>query len=185
MATNPKMPDYRWDPPPRPDHEHAKVQILRKGRFPWPLVGLIAIGVLLLIIIAFLPKTPRMVRPPSAAQIPQQPTVDQVQLTNLKISPAPAGDALYLTGVLHNTGNTQITGVQVQAEFLGRNGPVLAAETRPVESLTGAASSANLTQASIKPNESRPVRIYFEHTPKGWNHRLPELTVTEVTGTTP
>jgi hypothetical protein len=75
--------------------------------------------------------------------------------------------------------------VQVEAQFLGRNGPVLATETRPVESLTGATSSANLSQAPIKPNESRPVRIYFEHTPVGWNHRLPQLTVTNVTGTTP
>jgi hypothetical protein len=27
------------------------------------------------------------------------------------------------------------------------------------------------------------VRIYFERTPAGWNHQMPELTVTNVTGT--
>jgi hypothetical protein len=73
----------------------------------------------------------------------------------------------------------------VQAEFLGRNGPILATETRPVEGVANGTGSQNLTQAPIKPNESRPVRIYFEHTPLGWNHQLPQLTVTTVTGTRP
>lgn len=185
MATNPKLPDYRSNLGPKPAHEHGKVQMIRQGKFPWPIIALIVAAVLLIIVTAVLPRTPRLMRPPNAAQVPQQPTVDQVQLTNLKISPAPVGGALYLTAVLHNTGNSAMTGVQVQAQFLGRNGPVLATETRPIESLSGGTSSVDLTQAPIKPNESRPVRIYFEHTPKGWNHQLPELTITNVTGTTP
>jgi len=185
MATNPKLPDYPDIPPRRSEHDHAKMQMIRQGKFPWPILALIIGAVLLIVIIAVLPRAPHVTKPPTAAEVPQQPTAEQIQLTNLKISPAPAGDALYLTAVLRNTGNSEITGAQVQAEFLGRNAPVLATVTRPIEGMTNGTGSQDLTQAPIKPNESRPVRIYFEHTPKGWNHQLPQLTITTVTGTTP
>jgi hypothetical protein len=185
MATNPELSDYPDIPPRRPEHDHAKVQLIRQSKFPWPIVTLIVGAVLLIVIIAVLPRALHITTPPTGAEVPQQPTADQIQFTNLKITPAPAGDAFYLTALLRNTGNSAITGAQVQAEFLGRNGPVLATVTRPVEGMSNGTGSQDLTQAPIKSNEARPVRIYFEHTPKGWNHQLPQLTVTIVTGTTP
>jgi hypothetical protein len=185
MATNPKLPESSSIPPRRPEDAHGKVQIIKKSKFPWPIIGLIAAAVILIAIIALLPKSSHLTAPPTGAQVPQQPTVDQVQLTNMKIASSPAGNALYLTGILRNVANTEITGVQVQAQFLGRNGPVLETVTRPVEGLVGGTTSQDLSKAPIRPNESRPIRIYFEHTPSGWNHQMPELTVTMVTGATP
>jgi hypothetical protein len=186
MATNPKLssPD---NPPHRSSvhHGHAKVRLMREHKFSWPMMALIAAGALLIAMIAVMPRATHIAAPPSGAEVPQQPTPDQVELTHIKLTPAPAGDALYLTAVLHNAGDTAITGVQLQAEFLGRNGPVLQTTTRPMEGLVVGSRSQDLTQSPIKPNESRPVRVYFEHTPKGWNHRLPQLTVMSVTGTTP
>lgn len=182
MATNPKLPDM---PPQRPVDEHGKVQLIRQSRFPWPIVAVIIGAVLLIVIFAVLPRAPHITRAPSGAQVPDQPTAEQIQFTSLNVTPAPAGDAIYLTGLLRNTGDTALTGVQVKAEFLGRNGPVLSTVTSPVEGMAGGTSSQDLTQTPIKPNESRPIRIYFEHVPNGWNHQLPELTVTNVTGTTP
>ena len=92
--------------------------------------------------------------------------------------------------MLHNTGNTAITGVQVRADFFGANGKNLESEMRPVEGIAGGTATQgmaaqNLTEAPIQPNQSRPIRISFERTPSGWNHQLPQLTVTTVTGTTP
>lgn len=190
MATNPKLPDYPNIPPRRSDGEYAKVQVIKKSKFPWLIVGLIAGAALLIAIIALLPKAPHVTTPPTGAEVPQQPTAEQVQFTNMKLTRAPVGGAAYLTGILYNTGNSAITGVQVQAQFLGRNGPILDTVTKPVKGIVGGGSAGavtdqDLTQAPIKPNESRPIRIYFEHTPTGWNHELPQLTVTTVTGTTP
>jgi hypothetical protein len=185
MATNPKLPDFPDIPKRKSEDHHAKVQIIRKGKFPWPIVILIAGAALLIAIFALLPRAPHLTKPPTDAQVPQQPTAEQVQLTNLKLAPAPVGGAAYMTAILHNTGSTAITGVQVQAEFLGRNGPVLDTVTVPVQGLTNGTTPQDLTKAPIQPNESRPIRIYFEHTPAGWNHQLPNLTVTTVTGTTP
>jgi hypothetical protein len=180
MATNPKPPDPSHIPQRRTENEHAKVNMIRQNKFPWPIVILIAGAALLLAIFALLPKAP-VATHPTGAQVPQQPTADQIQFTNLKLAPASAGGAAYLTAILHNTGDTAINGLQVQAQFLGRNGPVLETVTVPVQGLVNRTTSQDLTQAPIKPNEARPVRIYFQHTPAGWNHQLPELTVTNVT----
>ena len=187
MATNSKLPDFPHIPPRSPENEHTKVQMIRQRKFPRPILILIAGAAMLLAIFALLSRAPHLTTPPNDAQTANQTTVEQVQFTNLKLAPAPAGGAVYMTALLHNTGNTAITGVQVQAEFLGRNGPVLNTVTVPVQGLAGGGNttSQDLTQSPIRPNESRPVRIYFEHTPAGWNHQLPELTITTVTGTTP
>jgi len=184
MASNPKLPDYPNIPPRQPEHEHAKIQLIRQGKFPWPTVAVIAAAVVLIAIIAVLPKVAHLTAGSTGAEVSQQPTADQVQFTNLKISPAPASGAIYLTAVLHNNGNSAINGAQIEAQFLGRNGPILATLSSKVEGVSGGTVSQDLTQSPIKPNEAHPVRMYFEHTPKGWNHQLPELTVTTVTGTT-
>jgi hypothetical protein len=185
MATNPKLPDYPNIPARKSADQHGKVQMIRQSKFPWPLLGLIAGAALLIAIIAVLPKAPHVTKPPSAAEVPRQPTAAQIQFTGVQIAPAPVGDSLYLNAVLHNTGNTAITGVQVNAQFMGANGTVAGSTNGSVQAVFGGTSSEDLTQAPIKPSESRPVRIYFEHTPKGWNHQVPALTVTTVTGTTP
>ena len=182
MATNPKLPQFPDIPPRRRTDQPAKLQIIKKSKFPWPIFILIVGAVLLAGILYFLPRAPRTKNIPVAAQVPQQPVPAQVQLTNMKIQPSPVGGALYLTGILHNAGNTPINGVQVQAQFIGKNGIVVQSQTGPVQGLVGGTSPQDLAQAPIKPEESRPIRVYFERTPAGWNHQLPQLTVTMVTG---
>jgi hypothetical protein len=160
------------------------VQIIRKSKFPWPVVALIVGAALLIAIIAVLPRGPHVTKPPAAAQVPPQPTAEQIQLTDIKIVPGPAGDAIYLDAVVHNTGNSAITGAQVSAQFMNKGGRAVGMETAAVQGLQGGTTTQDLTTGPIKPNEARPVRIYFEHTPKGWNHEVPQLSVTTVTGTT-
>jgi hypothetical protein len=184
MATNPKLPDFP-DIPPRKTSEPAKLHLIRQSKFPWMIVALIVGAALLVTIISVLPKAPRVARTPSGAEVPRQPTGEQIQLTQVQIVPSPVGDSLYLNAILHNSGNSAITGAQVNAQFMGANGAVAGSTTGTVQAVSGGASSEDLTQAPIKPNESRPVRILFERAPKGWNHQVPGLTVTTVTGTTP
>jgi len=114
MATSPNIPQRRQET------EHAKVQMIRQSKFPWLIVILIAGAALLLAIFALLPKAPRMTAPPTGAQVPQQPTADQVQLTNLKLAPAPTGGAAYMTAILHNTGGAA-DGTGPAASVLGHS----------------------------------------------------------------
>jgi hypothetical protein len=43
----------------------------------------------------------------------------------------------------------------------------------------------DFTKSPVQPNQSRPFRAYFDYYPSAWNHQVPQLTVTEVTATTP
>lgn len=190
MATNPKYPQFPEDDPQkklRPVDDHAKVEIIKKGKFPWPLVAILVAAAILIALIVWLPTISQHSPAPSAAQVPQQPTAAQIQLTNLKMAPAPVGAALYISGMLHNQGTTAITGAQVKADFLGTNGQVLISETKPLEQVTGDESAhvENFSNAPIQPNQTRPFRIYFDNFPQSWNHQVPQLTITTVTGTTP
>ena len=181
MATSPQYPE------PRGPHLHPKLQTPPKRQFPWPLVALIIAAVILVALLAFLPRTPKKQLPPNAAEVPAQPTGNQVQLTDLKMTPAPVGGALYIEARLFNNGDTDITGAQVQAQFKNAAGQILETQNRPVEGMVGTSGpqTQDLTQAPIKPNEARPVRIAFDHQPDGWNKQMPELKVSTVTAHAP
>jgi hypothetical protein len=164
-----------------------KLQVPRKKPFPWPLIALIIAAAILIGLIAWLPRTPKARPGPTAAQIPVQPTAGQIQLSNFKMTAAPVGNAYYLDAQLFNNGDTQLTGVQVQARFLGANGQTVEVQSRPVGEVTdrSGANSQNLVQNPIKPHQSQPVRIYFDRVPANWNKEMPEITVTTVTATKP
>jgi hypothetical protein len=189
MATNPKLPDFPNIPPRRSGDDHAKVQMIRKSKFPWPILMLIVVAALIIAIISILPRGPKTTQAPTNAEIPPQPTASQVQFSDFQIVPTPAGGAsttgaVYLDAMLHNAGTTAITGVQVSATFVGKNG-TLKTVTAPVQNMPGATKSQDLVTDPIKPNESRRVSIYVERPPTGWNHQPPQITVENVSATTP
>lgn len=187
MATNPQFPQSR-DPQRGPQRvDMQRLPILKNSRVPWPLFAILAALAILIALIIWLPTAPKKTMPPSAAQVPQQPTGDQIQLTDLKMTPAPVGSAMYLEGTMMNAGNTELTGIQVQASFRDANGSVVGTQTRPVQEIVGRSdvSGQNPVNAPIKPNERRNFRVAFDNLPAGWNHQMPELKVTMVTGTTP
>lgn len=179
MATNPQYSEQR-------PHLHPRLQAPPKPRFPWPLIAIVIAAAILAVLIWWLPQ-PKKQLPPNAAAVPAQPTGNQVQLTSLKMTPSTVGSAFYVEAMLYNNGNTDITGVQVQAAFHGINAQVLETQTRPVEGMVGnsATEAQNLAQAPIKPNQSRAVRVYFNHYPAGWNKQMPDLKVTTVTAHAP
>lgn len=172
------------NPPQRPGlHEVPRLKVPKKNKFPWPLVAIVIAAAILVALIFWLPRTPHTQMPPSAAQVPAQPTGNQIQFTNLKMTPAPVGNAFYLEGQLVNHGNTDITGVQVQATFKNITGQTLETQVRPVEGIVGTsgAQTQDLTAAPIKPNQARPIRVSFNQYPDGWNKQIPELKVVAVT----
>src|SRR3982751_1465930 len=140
MATNPQSP------PPKGPQLAPRMHVPRKKQFPWPVVALIAAGLLLLAIVAKMPTTPKKVQPPSAAQIPPQPTAGQVQLSSVQLAPSPVGGAL-----------------NVQANFKGANGQNVGAEVTKAQIVSkDNATAQDLTSSPIKPNETAPVRLRFD-----------------------
>ncbi len=181
MATNPKLPDRDRDS--RDLRLHLRQNAPKSGA-PWVPIALLVAAVLLIALIAFLPRTPKVAPTPSAAEIPPQPTGEQIQFTNVKLIPAPVGNAVALDAVMTNAGGTDVNGVAVDGKFLGQDGRILATQRARVMGVEGntAGDTQDLTQAPVKPNSQRPVRIVFDNVPAGWNHQMPELTVALVTG---
>jgi len=182
MATSPQFPQ----PPRRGPHVVPKLQVPKKG-LPWPLLAIIVAAAILIALIVWLPRTPRARAGATGAAVPAQPTPGQIELSQMKMTAAPVGSAYYLEGMLLNSGNTEITGVQVQVNFVDNIGTVAGSQKRPVGEMNGRTglSSQNLVDSPVKPGQSRPIRIYFDHPPANWNKQMPELTVAEVTATKP
>lgn len=183
MASNPQ---FRPKTPPRGPHAVPDLPIENGRQFPWPLVGVISAAILLGVLIFWLPRMHVVPPSPAGAQIPSQPVPSQIELSGFKMSAAPVGSAYYLDGLLFNHGTTEITGLQMKVSFMGPGGKVVGSELRPVGEVSGPSDmrAQNLVQNPIKPRETRPVRIYIDHPPANWNHEMPELSVSEVTGTT-
>lgn len=174
MATNPKLP---------PQHEHPSLSMQPRSRVPWVLIALIVAAAILVALILWLPRAPRQGMAPSAAQVPSQPTGSQIQFANMNITPATTGNAFELQGRMTNQGQTDITGVLVDATFKSNSGQNLETVRVPVMGVEGGSNTATqpLTDAPVKPGETRSVRMDFTHVPEGWNRQLPELSVVTVT----
>jgi len=179
MATNPKLPDR--------DNRELRVHLRQnapKSGAPWVPIAILVAAVLLIALIAFLPRAPKVSPTPSAAEIPPQPTGSQIQLSNVRLAPSPDGKAVAVNAILDNAGGTTINGIAVDGKFTGQDGRVLATIRTKVMGVEGntAGDTQELTEVPIKPNDQRPVRMVFEGVPDGWNHQPPALTVATVTG---
>lgn len=173
MATNPRIPEHR-------DVPTLVEQRKKRSSASGVIWGIIVAAVILGTIIYFLPRAPRRPVAPANATTPAQPTGNTVQLTNVKLSTAPVGGQMYIYARLYNNGNTSINGVAANVSFPGNKGQSVASFTSAVESYKDQ-TALPLTEAPIKPNEARDVRIPIEHVPAGWNHEMPGITIQNVT----
>ncbi len=174
MATNPRIPDR---------HDVPTLQEQRKNKKPaTPLVpiGILVAAILLIVLVVWLPRTPKASVPPSGAVVPAQPTGNQVQLTDLRLSPATIGGQMYIYGKLFNAGPTTINGASARVTFSDQNNQPISTVTSTVESYDGG-STKNLADVPIKPNDRRDIRINVQNVPQGWNHQLPSIAIDQVT----
>jgi hypothetical protein len=176
MATNPRIPD-RNDVPTLEDQRR------KKPASPLVPLGILVAALLLIALIVWLPRTPRATAPPSAADVPPQPTGSQIQLSEYRMVPAPIGDQLYIYARLFNAGTTSINGVRAQVRFAGPNGQAATPIVAPVEAVDNTGAGRNLVDLPVPPNDSREIRINVEHVPSGWNHQLPAIQLDTVTST--
>jgi hypothetical protein len=180
MATNPKLPDR--------DNRDLKLHLRQnapKSGAPWVPIALIVAAALLVALIAFLPRTPKVSPTPTGAEAPPQPTGNQIQFSNVRMTPSPDGKSIAVDALMNNAGNTTVNGVAVDGKFTGQDGRALATVRAKVMGVEGntAGDTQDLTQAPMKPNDQRAVRMVFDGVPDGWNHQPPGLTVALVTGT--
>lgn len=180
MATNPRFPEPRDR-----DRERLNADLRRnepKSGFPWVVLALVVAAAILTAILIWMPRTPKAAMTPSNANVPPQPTGQQIQFSGAKMVPSAAGDEVALDALMTNVGETDVTGVAVNGQFMGADGKAVASIPSQVMLLDPASGNTNgLVQYPVPPNAQKPVRIVFDHVPAGWNHEVPALTITQVT----
>ena len=134
-------------------------------------------------IIYYMPRAPRKGPTPSAAQVPVQPAGNELQFTNLKITPSPTGGAMDLDGEVLNDGNRAVLGATVELSFVNSAGKIVGNVNRSLTGMVQRGDSLVTDEFGtdpIKPNQTRLFRITVDQVPRGWNHQMPEMKVLTV-----
>ena len=190
MATNPRIPEQKDEKPRGP-------VLLRnaeppRSAVPGVVLAIITAALLLAAVIYFLPRAPKKVAPPAAAQVPAQPVPGQLQFSDMNMTPDPTGKSLNLDGEVTNTSNETITGIMAEVRFTTKNGqsttinaPVQAIDIGKNAKNSGriTGSVQNMVNDPIKPGAERAIEIQVNGVPADWDHTMPGLRIITTTGT--
>lgn len=158
-----------------------------QSRAPWPLIAIVVAAVMLALIIWLLPSankaaTSTLNNPASQSNL--------LRLSDIKLAPqATAGAAnVDVYGQATNAGAKVMNGATVTAVFKDKNDVTIYAEQRPLERVDVKKKDADtvaksLDQEPVKPGQTIDFRVRFDQVPATWNHKPPQLTVTQVTET--
>jgi hypothetical protein len=181
MATNPRS-TFRE----RPDCTLVRSDRKKTARSTRPLMGRIISTVVELAVLAvvfrYLPPGPRNAQA-NTGSISVDASPGDLQLGSLLMSHAPADEALYLDGVVKNTGTLNVTGATVEVDFHDANGQIAGSLQKPIAGMTHGGTDLvrnEFKRNPLPPNEMRFFRVAIEKVPSAWNHELPELKVVEV-----
>jgi hypothetical protein len=164
----------------------------KKDRMAWPLLALIVAAVLLIVIFALFPSSPKVAAPNPRAEVPQQPGGgDQLQISNLKMTVSqPIGNmvSVKVAGTIQNVGGPKVNGATVEATFMDNTGHAAIDQTQPIERITPQGRSGKdvaLKDAPLKPNDTGAFEVTFTGVPQNWNKEMPQIRIVDVATTAP
>lgn len=141
---------------------------------PGLIVGILVAVALLAMVAYFLPRMPKNAPPSTNAQVPGQAVPGELQLPGMQLIAGPTDDSYYLQGNVTNTGQHSITGIMAEVKLRDSQNQVVLDTQRPMQGMVMKDHSLvedPLAQDPIKPNDTRPVRIYLNNVPPTWNHK--------------
>lgn len=166
-----------FSPPP--------VQEERERRWVFPLIGLLAVVVVIAIVVITGRKGPQ-VQPSGPA--PEAAYAGNLAISDLRLSQAEnfaGGTVTYLEGQIANNGMQAVTAATVEVVFRDSLGQVVLREPQPLKVLherMGAYMDVEpLSADPLGPNAVKEFRLTFEHIPADWNRGYPELRITSLT----
>ena len=161
-----------------------------RSAVPGVVLAIITAVLLLGAVLYFMPRAPKKVTTPSAAEVPSQPVPGQLQFSDITMAPDPTGKSVNLDGQITNDSDQTVTGILTEVRFTLKNGrtasvnePVQAIEVGKKATDAKNGSVQNMVNDPIKPGAQRPIQIQITNVPANWNHTLPELNVVTTTGT--
>ena len=138
--------------------------------------------VVLAVVWRYLPPTSRNAQ----AQVEQTAVMvapEELQLSSLQISLTPANEALYIDGVVTNTGHGSVTGATMQVDFLDGEGKTVSSIQKPMVGIAHGGTDLirnEFARNPVRPNEMRFFRVAVDEIPTTWNHEVPILKVVAV-----
>lgn len=173
-------PQYTQFPEERPARRKLKL-VKTKKPFPWDVAMIVVAALVAAAILVAIRWT--TIHGPAAAS---GQALQEIQLTDVQMAPAPVPGAFYLDGVLHNNGKSQISAVEVQATFVSASGKIVDKATRSAQGIVGGSGGdvEDLKSAPLKSGEQRRFRVFFGSHPPQWNRQVPPLRVTNATPAT-
>jgi hypothetical protein len=142
----------------------------------------IALAVLVLVL-RYLPAQTRKAQ----AHIPQpivQAAPSDLHFSDVQLSRALGGEAVYVDGLVTNAGIGQVTAATAQVDFYDANGAVAASVQKPLVGMAHGGTDLVRNEFARHPigaNEMRFFRIAVEAVPPTWNHEVPGLKPIAVT----
>lgn len=148
------------------------------------LISTVIALMVLVLVLRYLPPGSR------DAQAHVKPTAVQAAATDLHysdvlMSKAPSGEALYLDGLVTNTGKAAVTGATAEVQFVDAQGQVIAGMQKPLVGMAHGGTDLirdEFARNPISPNEVRFFRVAVEQVPANWNHEVPALKIVAVSG---
>lgn len=135
--------------------------------------------VVLAVVLRYLPPGSRNAHAQNV-HAPIEEAPDELQLGSVQMSVAPAGEALYLDGLVTNTGYGAVTAATVEVNFHDSHGKVVSSEQKLIMGMSHGGTDLirnEFARNPIQPNEMRFFRVAIDQVPPAWNHEVPELKI--------
>lgn len=113
---------------------------------------------------------------------------DQLRVSEVRLAQQDVGGAANVDvyGQATNTSTRSIAEAVVSGTFKDKNGAVIYVEKEPIESVEVSSKDKDvnakpLTDQPISAGKTADFRVRFSQVPPNWDHKAPELTVSQVT----
>lgn len=156
----------------------------RERQFPTTAVAIAAVAIVILVVVLVLlgrrhgPAMNPNTLQPIAAYAPE------LALSNIAMSQSTnmaGGESTYIDGHVVNNGPKTVTGVTIQASFLGGAQPAL--QTAPLDVIRMRQPEVDvepLSVAPLAPGAGADFRLIFEGVSQDWNEQQPALRIIDV-----
>lgn len=138
--------------------------------------------VALILVLRYLPSQTRNAQARETQAIALEAT-SNLHFSGLQITRPLASDAIYVDGMVTNSGTERVKAATAQVDFYDAQGAVVASVKAPLVGMSHEGTDIvenEFARNPIGPNEMRFFRVAVKNVPPNWNHEIPDLKIAEL-----